>query len=110
MVRFRRHEAEQLIEVVERVPDQVLAIHELRPTEGGRQVGTGKCMVKYELPFARLEADCDLLAFLDLLPHHHSFLTLMLTGRGERMRASGPVQHVVSGQRSPTGTRPFPYR
>jgi hypothetical protein len=32
-------------------------------------------MLQHQGPLARAEADLDLLTSLDLLPHHHSFLT-----------------------------------
>src|SRR5213594_1508725 len=73
VVRLRRHEPQQLIEVVERVPDDMLSVDELRLAKRHRQLGTSKRVVEHQLPLARLEANCDLLPLLDLIPHHRRF-------------------------------------
>src|SRR5947209_8419151 len=84
VVGFRRHEAQELVDIVERVPDHVLSRLELRPAESCCQLGPGERVLQHQDPFARAEADLDLLTPLDLLPHHHSFLTLRLSSRRSR--------------------------
>ncbi len=75
VVRLRCHEPQQFIEVVERVPDDMLSIDELRLAKRPCQLGTSKRVVEHQLPLARLEANRDLLPLLDLLPQHRTFLT-----------------------------------
>src|SRR6266536_2797082 len=77
-------------------------LDELRPAECPCQLRPSKRVLEYQRPLARLEAYRNFLTLLDLLPHHRCFLTRTLTGRGERMRASGPVQRDVGRQQGPS--------
>ena len=69
MVRLRCHKPQQLIEIVERIPDDMPSLDEPRFAEHSCQLGTSKRVVDDQLPLARFEADRNLLTLPDLLPH-----------------------------------------
>ena len=91
MVGLRRHEAQQLVEIVERIPNHVLSRLELRPTERCCQLWPSERVFQHQDPFVRAEADLDLLTLLDLLPHHHSFLTLAVSCSGSFTALLGDI-------------------
>src|SRR5258706_1944737 len=84
MVRLRCHKPQQLLEIGERVPDDMPSIDESRLAERASQLRTSKRVVEHQLPLARLEANRNLLILLDPLAHHRSFLTLRSAAGGEQ--------------------------